>query len=110
MIYLACPYSHRDPAVREARFHAANRLAARLMEGGHVVFSPLSMSHPIEGHMSEIHDTDWWMRIGLAFMENCASCVVVAVDGWETSKGVAIEIAWFKARGLPVSFMSALPQ
>ncbi|GIW55540.1 MAG: hypothetical protein KatS3mg082_1944 [Nitrospiraceae bacterium] len=34
MIYLASPYSHPDPAVREERFHAACRAAAALLLAG----------------------------------------------------------------------------
>ena len=108
MIYLACPYSHPDPAVREARFQAANMVAAKLMEAGEIVFSPLSMSHPIEGHMAEIHDTEWWMRIDHAFMEHCDSCLVIDVPGWETSKGVGLEIEWFRACNRPVLLASAV--
>ena len=33
LIYLACPYSHPDPAVRELRFeHACNTAAKRCVE------------------------------------------------------------------------------
>ena len=108
MIYLACPYSHSDPAVRDTRFREANRAAAALMEEGHVVFSPLSMSHPIEAHMDTIHDTAWWMRIDLAFMEHCTECVVLALPGWEQSKGVTIERKWFEDRGRPVTIRGAM--
>lgn len=108
MIYLACPYSHPDPAVRQARHEAANRAAARIMEEGRLVFSPLSHSHPVEQHMAEIHDTAWWMRQDLAFMEHCTECVVLTLPGWRDSKGVAIEIAWFEARGRSVTYRGEL--
>ena len=39
MSYLANPYSHLDPDVREQRYRAACRAAARLMWAGHIVFS-----------------------------------------------------------------------
>ena len=48
IIYLAAPYSHPDPGVRERRFRAINRAAAALIAEGRIVFSPISMSHPIE--------------------------------------------------------------
>jgi len=47
MIYLACPYSHPDSNVREYRFKMANRAAAKLMRDGHIVYSPISHTHPI---------------------------------------------------------------
>ncbi len=47
MIYLASPYSHPDPAVREQRFRAACRAAAELIRAGHVVISPVVHGHPM---------------------------------------------------------------
>ena len=47
MIYLASPYSHPDPKVREARWREACRTAAFLMKGGQFVFSPIAHRHPI---------------------------------------------------------------
>lgn len=35
MIYLASPYTHVDPAVRELRFAIASRVAAELIRAGH---------------------------------------------------------------------------
>jgi hypothetical protein len=47
MIYLCSPYTHPDPAVREARYEAACRTAAHLMRSGKIVFSPIAHSHGI---------------------------------------------------------------
>ncbi len=40
MIYLASPYSHPDPAVREQRFRAAGDTAAALIRAGHIGLLP----------------------------------------------------------------------
>ncbi len=47
MIYLASPYSHDDPAVRQERFDAACRAAAELVRQGKTVFRPVAHSHAI---------------------------------------------------------------
>jgi Domain of unknown function (DUF1937). len=47
MIYLASPYSHPDPLVREARFDAACRAMADLVHAGQIVFSPIVHGHPL---------------------------------------------------------------
>lgn len=106
MIYLAVPYSHADLAVRAGRCEAADKMTAILMEAGNVVFSPISMTHHVEQHMSEIHSSEWWDDICKPFMEHCTQCVVLSIAGWETSKGVTREVAWFKARGVPVFYVS----
>ena len=43
-IYLAIPYSGHI----EKSFRLANEIAAELIQKGFIVFSPISMSHPIE--------------------------------------------------------------
>ncbi len=46
-IYLALPYSHSDPQVREARYKTATSFAAFLMNEGATVFSPITYGHQI---------------------------------------------------------------
>jgi hypothetical protein len=49
ILYLAAPYSHQDPAIREARVLAADKAAAKLMtEGAYRVFAPQSFSPDLE--------------------------------------------------------------
>jgi hypothetical protein len=47
VIYLASPYSHPNPAVREQRFQAACQAAAALLRSGQAVFAPIVHSHPL---------------------------------------------------------------
>jgi Domain of unknown function (DUF1937) len=48
LIYLACPYSDPSAAVRLQRFEHATKAAAALIQQGHIVFSPITMTHPID--------------------------------------------------------------
>jgi nucleoside 2-deoxyribosyltransferase len=106
VIYLACPYSSPFRAIREERYRQANRAAARLIDAGHVVFSPISMSHPIEDHMvGPRRPTDWWIDYDLAFMRVCDELIVLRLPGWGQSRGVAREIAWFERERLPIGWM-----
>ena len=45
-IYLACPYSHNPMR----GFVESSKAAARLMDAGNIVFSPISHSHPVAVH------------------------------------------------------------
>lgn len=101
IIYLAGPYTHPDPAIRAARAHDATIAAARMIEQGYIVYSPLSMTHPIDVQMSadgETQGSDYWVAFDEAFMEHCAAIVVVMTSGWNQSRGVAREIAFFEQR------------
>ncbi|MBM3983831.1 MAG: DUF1937 family protein, partial [Planctomycetes bacterium] len=91
MIYLASPYSHPDPDVREQRFRAACRATAALLMAGEVVFSPIVHSHPLVAFEMP---TAWsfWERIDRAHLERCDEVVVLMLDGWAHSLGVREEL------------------
>lgn len=101
-IYLAIPYTF-NPALSAS---IANKVAADLMEQGHIVFSPISHSHGIADHLPDKlrTDADWWMTQDLPFVEWADElCMVVigdmGTDLIEQSKGVQMEIAHAKKLG-----------
>ena len=102
LVYLAVPYSSPDPAVREHRFHLVNQAAAALMRQGIHVFSPISHTHPIltEGELPT--GFDYWEEYDRAMLGACCALVVLAIEGWNRSVGVAREIEIAKEMGLPI--------
>lgn len=104
MIYLASPYSHPDPQVREERFQAACRAAAELMREGLLVFSPIAQTHPLTAYGLPT-GWDFWERYDLAHVENCSEVRVLKLAGWEESRGVKAEIAIAVRLGKLVTFM-----
>jgi nucleoside 2-deoxyribosyltransferase len=101
MIYLASPYTHPDPAVREARFRAACRQAAEMFRCGVPVFSPIAYSHAIAGHDLPL-EWEFWERFDRAFLETCDAVWVLTLDGWRESRGVQAEIMLARQMGKPV--------
>ena len=104
MIYIASPYSHPDPAVREARFQAACHAAAELMRQGKIVFSPISHSHGIARYGLP-KDWAYWEACDRKHLEACDELVVLTLDGWQESVGVQAEIQIARQLGKPVSFL-----
>jgi hypothetical protein len=104
MIYLASPYSHPDPAVREQRFRAACRAAAKLMRCGQPVFSPIAHSHCICTYGLP---TDWrfWEPLDRHLLARCDEVVVLMLDGWRESVGVQAEIRIAAECGKPVRYV-----
>ena len=90
-IYLACPYSDPDQSVREARFREANRAAAIFMNDGHIIFSPISHSHPIASQNELPKGYDFWKTMDESFIEWCDEVWVLKMPGWDKSEGVARE-------------------
>lgn len=93
-IYLAAPYSHHCHVKRVERFNAINKRAAELMAAGHVVFSPISHSHPIAEHIAPelLMDHEFWMKMDIPFVDWADELWVLQLDGWKESKGVQKEI------------------
>lgn len=107
-IYLATPYTDPDPAIRRARFEAVTLAAGELMKRRHIVFSPITMGHPISEACADIPgDFGYWGRSCLSYLDGWATrLVVLTLDGWEESLGVTAEIAAAVAAGLPVEYLS----
>lgn len=105
MIYLASPYSHPDPAVREFRFREACRAAARFMRVGSAVFSPIAHGHCICTYGLP---TDWrfWEPFDRFQLEHCDEVFVLTLDGWRESVGVQAEIRIAGECGKPVRYVA----
>ena len=107
MIYLAVPYTHPDRAVRLARFRAVNKAASLLMQQGHHVFSPISHSHPIAEEGGLPTSWEFWEKYDIEVLKMCSQVIVLMLDGWKESKGVAAEIEI--AEGLGIGVRYAMP-
>lgn len=105
-IYLCVPYSHPDAVVRQSRFEAANKAAAKLMSDGNVVFSPISHSHPVALHMDGMaNDCEFWLDQDRAFLSMSKRVVVLKIYGWDKSKGIGVEVSEALRAGVPVEYM-----
>ena len=91
-IYLATPYSHKDDAVRVKRFEAVNVIAGDLMRQGHLVFPPISHTHPIALAGDLPLGWEFWQEYDRTFIEWCDEVHVFMQHGWDESKGVTGEI------------------
>ena len=99
LAYLAAPYS----GMEEFSFRMSCAVAARLLDDGELVFSPIVHSHPMEAYMVDHKgDHDFWIEFDTHLMERCQMLYVLAIDGWEKSKGVRFEIEWFVRKSRPI--------
>ena len=105
LTYLAAPYSHESLAVRYQRFAKINEAAAKLMRDGVMVFSPISHTHPIAIAGDLPTDFDYWAIYDRAMIERCQKLIVLKLDGWQHSRGVAAEIEIARELGIPVEYL-----
>jgi hypothetical protein len=105
VLYLATPYSHPDPVIRQLRYEQVTKSAARLIDLGHIVHSPITLTHPIEMALGGVRPAAFWLEFDRPFIEMCSELVVLTLAGWKESVGVAYERQLFEELGRPVSFL-----
>lgn len=104
-IYLASPYS-LYPHGMESAFREAAQATADLIKAGYRCFSPIVHSHVVSnvGNIDPL-DCAMWLEQDEPFMEAAAGIVVLMLDGWQDSVGVAYEINRFAAMDKPIVLM-----
>ena len=107
MIYLASPYSHPDPVIRDARYLAACRATVRLLLAGQTVFSPIVHGHALASFGLP---TDWpfWAQHGEQHIARSDELFVLAIAGWKESQGVQAEIGIAQRLGKFVRYPESL--
>ncbi len=104
-IYLASPYTHPDADVKEQRYMAAVKAAAKLMSEGRCVFAPIPHSHEIDKTFVTPMPLSFWQMQDMAILRHAEELVVLALPGWEESSGVQWEIDVAMSLGIPVTYM-----
>lgn len=100
--YLATPYTKYPQGIEQA-FIDASKLAARLIQSGLSVYSPIAHTHPIAIHGGiDPLDHKIWLPFDNAMMKAATFLLVAHMPGWEESYGIGEEIKFFKAMGKPI--------
>lgn len=106
VIYIGCPYTGTDDQ-KQKRYEEVTSFAAKLVESGNIVYSPITHSHPIESRMNKKMSSGEWVKFDAPFMEICNRMIVVMMDGWENSLGLRHEIAYFRSIGIEPEFIES---
>ena len=110
LIYLASPYSHPDTNVITRRVLEVQDATARLIEAGHLIFSPIVHSHNILSSLSNPDEAatnfDFWRDYDLKMIDKCDELWILRLDGHTRSKGVHAELYHALDRGIPVKYIN----
>lgn len=107
--YLASPYSNPDAGVRHQKAVAVMTVYAKLLDEGRLGFCPIAHSHEVSLLMrnAELRDSyELWMAIDLPMLRVCDVVYVLTVEGWNTSRGIATEVAEAHLLGIPIRFIT----
>jgi hypothetical protein len=107
MIYLASPYSHPDPQVREERYQRALEALRYLHMRQYHAFSPIVHNHPMV-KLAAGMGVGWesWHVFDLWFVDRCDAMIVFEIAGWEVSVGVEAEMERARERNIPIAHWS----
>ncbi len=105
LVYLAVPYTHKDPKIMEERFQIVNKIAGGLINKGEIVFSPISHCHPIALVCDLPKDWQYWNTFCRAYMSCCCEMYVVMLDGWKESIGIQAEIKIAEEMGIEIKYL-----
>ena len=97
LIYLASPYWHDDPKVREERVKTNAIYCGDALLDGKRIYSPLvHFSGILRYHDVPCMTEDKWLEFAMSIMLVCSELYVLKLDGWDKSFGVGCEISMWK--------------
>lgn len=106
LVYLAIPYTHPQAAVRKERYKLVTEIAAYYSKKGHIIFSPITHSHPMAINHNMPGTWDFWKKIDLEFLSHCHMMMIVALPDWKESVGVLAEKKFAEENGINVVFIN----
>jgi hypothetical protein len=104
--YVATPYTNY-PHGREKAYEHASAVLGGLWAAGAKAFSPIAHSRGVEKFCpgADKWDHEFWMETCQPFMDQACGVILVGLDGWTESKGMALENKFFRAVKKPVWFL-----
>jgi hypothetical protein len=103
--YIATPYSGYPEGI-DAAYEEACKAGAYLIRHGVKVFVPIAHTHPLAviGSLDPF-DHSLWMAQDEPFVDEAKGLIVVMMESWEQSRGIAEEIRKFREQGKPIIYM-----
>jgi uncharacterized protein DUF1937 len=106
MIYLASPYNHPDEDIREMRYHEALLAVKWLLMEEMWVYSPIVHCHTLAKSHRLPHDIEFWWKYDSHMLTRADELMVLALEGWQDSIGIARECDFAYQLNKPVRFLT----
>jgi len=107
--YLAVPYTHDNPNVRDQRYKRVTEYATHLIKQGKVIYSPITTTHALIKFAPDI-GTQWgfWKKFDSVYIPFCRELHILTMIGWRESVGVTEEKKMFKALKRPIIYVDPI--
>lgn len=100
--YIASPYSHPEPLVREERYLRASYYLMQCLRNCEWAYSPIVHCHELAKIWDLPKDAAFWEEYNFVMLRGAKRVKVLRLDGWEKSIGVRDERAEAERLGIPV--------
>lgn len=105
MIYLASPYTHEDPFIMEERYLQASKALTWLLKQKKWAYSPIVHCHELAKIGGLPKDAAFWQEYDFYMLSKSETFMILRIEGWEASKGVAAEKEYAIQIGLPIVYL-----
>ena len=92
MIYIASPYTHKNPAIMQQRYQMALRYTMLCQRRGEVVFSPIAYGHQFALKDSAFVPFTIWEDFNQHILLASDELRILELSGWRNSKGIEAEV------------------
>ena len=94
MVYVASPYTHPDPLVREIRMLLVEQYVVRKVKNspGEFYYSPIVYAHALGNRYELPKEVNFWHGFNLPSLMIAERIEILMLPGWKESKGVSWEI------------------
>ena len=104
--YAATPYTRYNRGLVGAYLDACRICSSIYLAYKAPLFSPIAYCHGMTTHGDlPAIDHHFWMEFNRPFIEACGALIIVKMDGWDESAGIADERRMFKMAGKPIYFL-----
>lgn len=104
-IYLASPYTHADPAVVQQRHDTVMEFVAEQLAHKVWIYSPIVHCHELSLRHTLPGDFEFWKEYNFAMLAKASHLWVLALDGWDSSKGVRAELDLAAQLSIPTTLV-----
>jgi hypothetical protein len=112
LVYLASPYTHKNPAMCEARFVEAVLCCGWMMthQKDTYFYSPIAHTHPVALRVKLPIEWQFWAAFDECVLSRCSEIWILCSPGWTKSTGVKAERLLAEKFGLPIRFVIVHPE
>ena len=102
--YIASPFSHEDPEIKIQREADAKRAESFINENYRGVRAYSPIAETAEKERRDVVPQEGWYLYDFSELDKSDGLIVLMLEGWQNSIGIALEIAFALGKGIPIHY------